>query len=236
MRLLSARPGVFSGRGHGGSHGDDHRGGRRFLKSLALVLALFGTGFSADRTMAAMAAGVDAELLLEAGGLEEKVLGEAGAPVTIVEYASMTCAHCARYHTETLPELKRRYIETGRVRYIVRGIPTDPRAEAGLMLAYCSKGNYFNVSDLLYKTQSEWAWAKDGRSALLKTARIAGFSQKSFEACLTDRELLDEVRAMRNWGLERLGIEAVPTFFINGMKHSGAMSIDEMSAIIDGML
>ncbi|SEB89578.1 Protein-disulfide isomerase [Nitratireductor aquibiodomus] len=211
-------------------------GGQRLLLLLALGLTLIAAGFSLSGTVVAIAGSVDMEALAETGGLEEQALGDPDAPVTVIEYASMTCAHCARYHVETLPALKRRYIDTGKVRYVVRGLPTDPRAEAGLMLAYCAKDDYFRVSDLLYRTQTQWAWVQDGRSALLKTAINAGFSQESFEACLTDSKLLDEVRSMRNWGLERLGIEAVPTFFINGMKHSGAMSIEEMSAIIDGML
>lgn len=173
--------------------------------------------------------------LLEPGPLAEKVIGKPDAPVTIIEYASMTCHHCASYHTRTLPEVKRRYVDTGRVRYIMRGLPSDPRAEAGLMLAYCSGDNYFALSDLLYRKQSDWAFVRDGADALLRIARIAGFSQESFAACLTDRKLLADVRMMRDRGLEQYGITAAPTFFINGVKHSGAMSIEEMSAIIDGM-
>lgn len=209
--------------------------GRRFSLCAALVLALQGNGlFHTDQARASDAA-LGIGMLLDNGTLEEKALGADDAPVTIVEYASMTCGHCARFHTETFPELKTRYIDTGKVRYVMRSLPTDPRAEAGLLLAYCAGDKYFAMSDLLYKQQENWARVPDARSALLKIARMAGFSQESFEACLTDRQLLDDVRLMRDRGLEQFGITAAPTFFINGVKHTGAMSIDEMSAIIDGM-
>ncbi len=201
--------------------------GLRLRLLLLILLAYAGTGVPEG-----MAQGMN---LLEPGPLAEKVIGEPDAPVTIIEYASMTCHHCASYHTQTLPEVKRRYVDTGRVRYIMRGLPSDPRAEAGLMLAYCSGDNYFALSDLLYRKQSDWAFVRDGAGALLRIARIAGFSQESFAACLTDRKLLADVRMMRDRGLEQYGITAAPTFFINGVKHSGAMSIEEMSAIIDGM-
>ncbi|WP_048646140.1 DsbA family protein [Nitratireductor soli] len=211
------------------------RGASRFAAVCALLFALGGMD-AANRGHAETAgAATEMETLLQPGALEEKVLGAADSPVTIVEYASMTCGHCARFHTETLPKLKTRYIDTGKVRYVMRSLPTDPRAEAGLLLAYCAGDKYFAMSDLLYKQQENWARVPDARSALLKIARMAGFSQESFEACLTDRQLLDDVRLMRDRGLEQLGITAAPTFFINGVKHTGAMSIDEMSAIIDGM-
>lgn len=208
--------------------------GRGFRPHLLLLIssAAIGSFMPEGFAQEGFTQGID---LLEPGPLTEKVIGKADAPVTIIEYASMTCHHCAAYHTQTLPELKRLYMDTGRVRYIIRGLATDPRAEAALMLAYCSGDNYFALSDLLYRKQSDWAFARNGGDALLGIARIAGFSQESFTACLTDRKLLADVRRMRDRGLEQYGITAAPTFFINGVKHSGAMSIEEMSAIIDGI-
>ncbi|WP_295812139.1 DsbA family protein [uncultured Nitratireductor sp.] len=179
---------------------------------------------------------VDMDKLLEEGALEDKVLGEEGAPVTIVEYASMTCSHCATFHTQTYPELKEKYIDTGKVRFIMREFPFDPRAEAGFMLARCSDDRYFAMVDVLFKQQGNWAPVQDAQSALLKISKLAGFTQESFEACLTDQELLTKVRAVRTRGANDFGVDATPTFFINGKKYSGAMSIDEISAVIDGML
>jgi protein-disulfide isomerase len=179
---------------------------------------------------------VDMAKLLEEGSLPEMTLGEADAPVTIVEYASMTCSHCASFHTDTLPTIKEKYIDTGKARLIFREFPFDPRAEAGFMLARCSDDKYFAMVDVLFKQQRNWAAADNAREALLQIARLGGFSQESFEACLTDQALLDNVRAVRLRGANDFGIDATPTFFINGNKYSGALKVDEMSAIIDSLL
>lgn len=179
---------------------------------------------------------VDAAKLLEPGALPEKVLGKADAPVTIVEYASMTCPHCARFHATTLPELTTKYIDTGKVRLIFREFPFDPRSEAGFMLARCSNDNYFAMVDVLFKQQQNWASVDNAKDALLQISKLAGFSQESFEACLTDQKLLEDVRAVQKRGADEFKVDATPTFFINGNTYKGALTIAEMSAIIDGML
>jgi protein-disulfide isomerase len=179
---------------------------------------------------------VDMAKLLEPGALPEMVLGKDDAPVTIVEYASMTCPHCAHFHATTLPELKTKYIDTGKARLIFREFPFDPRAEAGFMLARCSKDNYFPMIDVLFKQQQNWAAVENAKDALLQISKLAGFSQESFEACLTDQKLLDDVRAVQKRGAEEFKIDSTPTFFINGNTYKGALTIAEMSAIIDGML
>ena len=179
---------------------------------------------------------VDMAALLEEGALPEKAIGNADAPVTIVEYASMTCPHCATFHANTLPAIKEKYIDTGKARLIFREFPFDPRAEAGFMLSRCAGDNYFAMVDVLFKQQRSWAPVENAREALLQISRLAGFSQESFEACLTDQKLLDDIRAVRQRGADNFKVESTPTFFINGNKYSGALSIDEMSAIIDSMV
>lgn len=179
---------------------------------------------------------VDMAKLLEPGTLPEKVLGNADAPVTIVEYASMTCSHCAHFDVATLPTIKEKYIDTGKARLIMREFPFDPRAEAGFMLARCSGDNYFAMVDVLFKQQEQWTPVQDAKAALLQISRLAGFTQESFEACLTDQKLLDDIRAVRTRGSQEFGVDATPTFFINGKKYAGALSVDEMSAIIDSLL
>lgn len=179
---------------------------------------------------------VDMARLLEPGALPDKVLGKADAPVTIVEYASMTCSHCAHFHVTTMPELKAKYIDTGKVRLIFREFPFDPRAEAGFMLARCSNDNYFPMVDVLFKQQQNWASVENAKDALLQISKLAGFSQESFEACLTDQKLLDDVRAVQKRGSDEFKVDSTPTFFINGNTYKGALTIAEMSAIIDGML
>ena len=174
--------------------------------------------------------------LLKPGALPDKSMGKDDAPVTIVEYASMTCPHCAHFNETTFPELKSKYIDTGKVRYILREFPFDPRAEAGFMLARCAGDNYFPMVDVLFKQQGTWAVAENAKDALFQLSKLAGFTQQSFNACLTDQKLLDQVRAVQKRGAEEFKIDSTPTFFINGKTYKGAMSIAEMSAIIDPLL
>ena len=179
---------------------------------------------------------VDMVKLLEPGALPDKALGKDDAKVTIVEYASMTCPHCAQFHATTLAELKTKYIDTGKARLIFREFPFDPRAEAAFMLARCSNDNYFAMVDVLFKQQQQWAAGENARDALLQISKLAGFSQESFEACLTDQKLLDDVRAVRARGADEFKVDSTPTFFINGGTYKGAMTIEQMSALIDSML
>lgn len=179
---------------------------------------------------------VDVAKLMEAGALPDQVMGKADAPVTIVEYASLTCPHCRNFHETALPEIKTKYIDTGKAKLILREFPFDPRAEAGFMLSRCAKDNYYPMADVLFKQQDTWARAEDAQAALLQIAKLGGFSQESFTACLTDQKLLDDIRAVRDRGNKEFGVDSTPTFFINGNKYAGALSAAEMSAIIDSML
>ncbi|RFC68831.1 MULTISPECIES: DsbA family protein [Mesorhizobium] len=179
---------------------------------------------------------VDVAKLMEPGPLPEMVLGKADAPVTIVEYASMTCPHCAHFHETTLPTLTSKYIDTGKVRLVFREFPFDPRAEGAFMLARCSKDKYFQMVSVLFQQQQNWAAVDNAKDALLQLAKLAGFSQQTFEACLTDQKLLEDIRAVRERASKDFGVDSTPTFFINGSKYPGAMSIEEMSAIIDPLL
>lgn len=179
----------------------------------------------------------DAATVAQEGALPDRWIGDENAPVTIVEYASATCGHCATFHNDTWPKLKERYVETGKVRFVLREFPFDPRATAAFMLARCSGDNYYPLVDVLFKTQRTWAGAPGDQflSTLYNTVKIAGFSQEDFNACLRDQELLDNVNAVRTRGAEEFGIEATPTFLINGKKYAGAMPIEQFEAIIDSM-
>ncbi|MBD9371332.1 DsbA family protein [Rhizobium sp. ARZ01] len=180
---------------------------------------------------------VDMAKVLEPGPLPEMVMGDANAPVTIVEYMSMTCPHCATFHNETLEPIKKKYIDTGKVRFILREFPFDPRAAAAFMLARCAPPEqYFPMVSMLLKQQEQWAAAENGREALLQMSKLAGFTQESFEACLTNQKLLDDVNAVRERGAKDFGITATPSFLINGQRYTGGMSVDTMSALIDSKL
>ncbi len=168
------------------------------------------------------------------GPLGDIWLGSADAKVTVIEYASLTCSHCARFHSETYPAFKAKYIDTGKVRFALREFPLDPLAIAGFMLARCN-GNekYYPVSDLLFAQQKNWAFVEKPVDALLGLAKQAGFTQESFEACLKRQDLYDAVNAVKNRGTEKLGVNSTPTFFINGQRHPGALTLAELQKIID---
>lgn len=180
---------------------------------------------------------VDMEKVLQPGALPEMAMGKADAKVTVVEYFSMTCPHCAHFHNDTFDKIKEKYIDTGKVRFIAREFPFDPRAAAAFMLARCApNGAYFPMVSMLFKQQQTWAAADDGRAALLQMSKLAGFTQESFEKCLTDQKLLNDVNAVRERGSKDFGIDATPTFLINGKRYAGAMSFETMSALLDSLL
>jgi protein-disulfide isomerase len=173
--------------------------------------------------------------LMQPGPLDEMVLGSDKAPVTIIEYASMTCPHCAHFHETTYPELKKRYIDTGKVRFIFREFPLDPLAAAGFMLARCAgKDKYFPIIETLFSQQHDWVVQKP-LEPLFSIAKQAGFSQQSFDACLANQQLFEDIKGVRTRG-EKLGVESTPTFFINGKKVPGALTMDDMTKQIEAYL
>ena len=174
--------------------------------------------------------------LYKAGPLGDKVLGSDSAPVTIVEYASVTCPHCATFHQKTYPALKSKYIDTGKVKLIFREFPTQPAAvaTAGFMLARCAEDKYYPMLDAIFSQQQ--SWAQDPYNGLLRIARQAGFSQEKFDACLKDQKLAEQIQAVAQRGNEQFKVESTPTFFINGKKYVGALSMPELEKILEPLL
>lgn len=180
---------------------------------------------------------VDVAALMEASPLGEKALGDPNAPVTIVEYASMTCSHCQNFHETTFDAFKAKYVDTGKVYFIFREFPLDPLAAAAIMLARCAPNDrYFEMVDLLFNKQREWAFVDDPVTALLNLSKQTGFTEDSFRACLTNQELLDGVNVVRDRAAEKFGVNATPTFFINGEKHAGALTIEQLDEILTPLL
>jgi protein-disulfide isomerase len=161
--------------------------------------------------------------LMKAGPLPDLVIGKADAPITVVEYASMTCGHCATFHNKVFPTLKEKYVDTGKVRFIMREFPLDNLAAAASMLARCAgDGKSLALISALFAKQDDWAFVKgDPRPELLKFAKQAGFTQESFEKCLTDQKLLDDISAIRSRAADTFGVSSTPTFFVNGKKLNG---------------
>jgi protein-disulfide isomerase len=172
-------------------------------------------------------------LELEAKGpLDDIVMGSPTAPVTIIEYASMTCPHCAHFAVETFPKLKEKYIDTGKAKYIMREYPLDPLAGAAFMLARCAgPDKYYPMIETLFAEQRKWA-VREPLPPLLAIARQAGFTQQSFEACMADKDLLNKIQQVRNRGQQKFEVEATPTFYINGEKYPGALSMEDLDKAI----
>jgi len=195
--------------------------------------SLFNAGSAIEAS--AQSAPSMADLLVQ-GPLPDQVQGPTDAPVTIIEYASMTCSHCAQFHNTTYRELKKRYIGTGKVRFILREFPLDPLAASAFMLARCAgDGKYYPVIDAFFHSQSQWAVQKP-LEPMLAIAKQAGFTKESFEACLTNQKMLEGIEWTRNRATEKFGVNSTPTFFINGKIVRGAMSIDELSKQIDAII
>ncbi len=208
---------------------------RDALKLSGLAL---GAGFAfsySDRIARAQGAVVAG--LMQPGPLGDVWLGPADAKVTIIEYASMTCSHCAAFHKTTYPALKERYIDPGKVRFTLREFPLDPLATAAFMLARCEGDKmYYPITDLLFDQQSAWAFVPKPVDALEQMLRQAGYTKDKFEACLKDQKTYGAVNAVKQRGLDTLKVDSTPTFFINGEKYSGEMSIDGMEKVIKPIL
>lgn len=167
--------------------------------------------------------------LLKPGDLPDLALGKADAPVTVIEYASMTCSHCANFHNETMSHLKEKYVDTGKVRYIFREFPLDPVAYAAALLARCAGPDKFHAMlDLLFKQQRNWAFTDQPETALLATVRQAGFTAESFAACLQDQATYAGLQKGRQRASEVFHIDSTPTFFINGRIERGAMTPQQL--------
>ena len=198
---------------------------------------LGAAGAAALMPGAALAQNAPVQDLAVPGPLGDVWLGSADAKVTIIEYASLTCSHCATFHKDTYPKLKERYIDTGKVRFTLREFPLDPLATAGFMLARCEgESKYYPITDLLFDTQRTWAFVDKPLDALQQMLKQAGFSQEKFESCLRDQKLYEAVNAVRKRGEEKFKVNSTPTFFINGQRHGGSLSIDELEKIIKPML
>ena len=171
--------------------------------------------------------------------LPDMALGPANAPVTITEFASMTCSHCAAFSEAVFPKIKAEYIDTGKIRYVFREFPLDIKATAGSMLARCIAkdvpGKYFAVIDMLFKQQGDWVM-KNTTTTLSRIGKQAGLSQQQVEDCLKDQALLDKIAADQKYASEVLKIDSTPTFFVNGEKIKGEASFEEFDKKIKALL
>ena len=201
-------------------------------------LAMLGASFPAFAQRAQGPAEVPVDELMKAGDLPDLAIGPDNAKVTIVEYASMTCGHCMHFHTKVFPEIKKKYVDTGKVRFIFREFPLDARALAASMLARCAgPEKALSLIDALFHTQADWAFVKTNPTPkLFEIAKQAGFTQESFDKCLTDQKLLDQLTAIHSRANETFGVNATPTFFINGKRLQAAPNIEEFDKVLEPLL
>jgi protein-disulfide isomerase len=211
-------------------------------RAFTAVLTLTGfaalAGFSPLRLIAeAMAQ--SASDVAKPVSLPDMALGPANAPVTVTEYASMTCPHCAAFNENVFPKIKSEYIDSGKVRYVFREFPLDIKAAAGSMLARCiakdDSGKYFAVIDMLFRQQNDWV-VKNTTETLTRIGKQAGLSQQAVEDCLKDQALLDKIAADQKFANEVLKVNSTPTFFINGEMIRGETSFEEFDKRIKSLL
>ncbi len=212
------------------------------LKTAPLALAAAVLGVSALPPLpgvAALAEDISTDDLMKPEALPDIMLGDAKAPVTIIEYASMTCPHCAHFQETTFPELKKRYIDTGKVRYMLRDFPLDQLAAAAFILARCAakddKDKYYTLIDTLFRQQRQWAVEKP-IPPLMAIFKQAGLTEDSFNACLANQKAWDALESVRERATKQFKVQSTPTFFVNGTQVTGALSIEEFAKVIDTQL
>lgn len=172
-----------------------------------------------------------------AEALAETALGRPDAPVTIVEYSSLTCPHCAAFHRDTLPKVKERYIDTGKVRFVYRDFPLGRLALAAAVVGRCvDPARHFAFIDMLYRDQDAWSQSRDPLAELKVRAQLAGVSDGQFEACLDDKALIQAIQQRAQDGQQQYGIDSTPSFIVNGKKIAGEQSFEVFAEAIDAAL
>ena len=203
---------------------------RFVVKQLFLAGLVIGLAWTAPTPAAAAIASTDV-------ATEEKIIGSDKALVTLIEYASLGCSHCAQFHKDTFPKIKKDYIDTGKLRMIYRDFPLGTPALAAAMIARCSGRNrYFGFVNLLFRSQAQWSRSENPLEALTKVARFGGLSADDVNACLQNQSLLDSIQSKARKAQNNHGIKSTPSFIINGTSISGAMTYDEFRKVIDRAL
>ena len=214
---------------------------RRHFTAVLTATALAGAAgtISPGLTRNAAAQEVDAADLAKPVPLGDMVLGSANARVTIVEYASMSCGHCAAFHKNMYPALKAEYIDTGKVRFVFREFPLDIKAAAGSMVARCigkdDPAKYHEAVSNLFAAQDEWV-PRDTSAQLRRIAKQSGLDDDAFNACIGDQGTVDALKLGMDHASEKLKVDSTPTFFVNGTQLKGVWSLDEFRKLIDAKL
>jgi protein-disulfide isomerase len=208
------------------------------LSATALVVAAFAGGgyWWLNRRTGTTTVETGPPQFTKAPPLGDVVLGATDSPVTIIEYASMTCPHCADFHKTVYPKIKAEYIDTRKIRFIFREFPLDAKAAAGSMLARCigkdDPNKYHAVIDILFATQNDWA-VEGTSTQLLRIAKQAGMSEETFNACLSNQSMLDALKQGVDQAVNEFKVDSTPTFFVNGTKLKGGATFEDFKKLID---
>ena len=169
--------------------------------------------------------------------IADRVLGSANAKITVIEYASMTCPHCAEFHAGPFQILKTEYIKTGKVRFIYRDFPLDRLALAAAMMARCApKERYYPIVDIIFRTQTNWAKQANPTEALSQIGLLSGISKKTYKACVGNKDIYEGVMKIRNDGEAKFDIQSTPTIIINGKPIKGHLTPEKLRLTLDSEL
>lgn len=210
---------------------------RKMWFSAALLPLFVGLAGIAPFLSANAGATSSAQLVAEAGeptiGPDDRILGKADAPVTIVEYASLTCPHCAEFEKDTLPQIKKEWIDTGKAKLVFRDFPLDGSAVKAAVLARCAPPErFYGFVDVLFSSQETWARGGDPTQALARIAKLGGMNDDQFQACMKNDELQNKILASRLTGEKEFHVDSTPTFFINGRKLVGAQPYEKFEEVL----
>jgi protein-disulfide isomerase len=166
-------------------------------------------------------------------GKDDRILGNPDAPITIVEYASLTCPHCAHFANDVLPELKKKWIDSGKAKLVLRDYPLDEPALRAAMIARCAPPDrFYAYVDTFFAAQDKWVMARDYREALARLVKLGGMSQDEFDNCLKNTELENKIVEGRLVASKEFDVNSTPTFFINGTKFTGAPTVEEFDKVL----
>ena len=167
---------------------------------------------------------------------DDRILGNPEAPITIVEYASLTCPHCAHFANDVLPEIKKDWIDTGKAKLVLRDFPLDEPALRAAMIARCAPPDrYYAFADTFFAAQEKWVRSPDYREALARLARLGGMGKEEFDTCLKNTELENKIVEGRLKATQELEVSSTPTFFINGSKLAGAPTPEEFEKLLSSL-
>ena len=207
-------------------------------KMWVVILAMFAVAALAPVPASAAEASpsVTDPATLLAIAKDDRVLGNPDAPIVIVEYASLTCPHCAHFTNDVLPEIKKKWIDAGKAKFILRDFPLDGEALRAAMIARCAPPDrFYAFIDTFFQDQAGWATAPDVQAALTRLAALGGMSKEAVDKCLKDTALENKILEGRLTASKQLDVNATPTFFINGVKFSGDPSVEELNKHLSGL-